>query len=1617
MVKYNPNWDAVQTMFLALAPTMLNTSSSLDTHLIRLEPAGVVRLEYPADGPDQALGVDVLSPLQPESAAALAAARRHQLTLDGPVHVFDGGYGMIARKPIYIYNVTGNERFGQLDVPNPACGEPCGYNATKRTAFWGYAVILFSVNELSTSPDSPLRILDSLKYRYELRAVNASERPLANSAEPPVNPEEVTVSLYENEWVLRVSTSEALSASRYVGLLAGIVVLAVALAAMCFALLVSRKRNKELLEALLPREVIKSLREEQAAKSLKDAMGPANILSADTPADLLMLLLGQLLEGNLPDVRDVVFIRTALARGCDLYEPLNLTSHINNANLDSDVAQALMQQLGGGGGAGGIAQPRYSTNSRVRRRLHSLVTGRSNAGSMADYDPDTDTDSIAGGMLTSVVMANGSAVSGKIRRSEDAGPGGAAPAGADTLASALALLMTPRPAAWMDRGLGSASEVAMGPPHGPVAIATPSLLPAGLGGGRVPVSVAAVAAATAAAGNSGAHGRQRQNSLSGTHQSQSQQQERGSQSLWERAAAALMLSHGGGGSGSGAEREHGRSERAAVRAASAARRASALDPGAVNAPGFLGRLGSSSRRYSVETSSHFSALGSAAVTAAAAAAAAAAAGDCEDGNSDPQRFSGAGAGAGGSGGAAGAASPFLTTGQPANQLRSTPRLHDAFLVGNGPPGGAGAGAGPSRSRPASGPVVIVPVSGRSGRAVSVLPASGGAAAPAAAAGATLGAGGYGSALLTGSQVRVATAAGAGAGAASSGPGGVASSLGAAGGNAGAVGAAGSAGGRGGGPESASTGKLPCVTRMQPAAVTFAEMRAGVVSGAVDDGGLISGTLPREEGTITQTSEMEMAMDAGLDMGSLLELGGDGTLDLGEMAAVVRGAPAGQPELRASSRMARLQLSQQQMLQQLPQQLPPPLPPLPLRPQSLQLRAQSGASGAAQSQEDFAELPMPPLARPPPVQPLPPPQTQTQRRVSGVLGLLTRRVTGSVGSPGQSPSLIPAPVGGPTAAEVAASTGGSTGPSAGGAGGGGALGAAAVVANQHSFSGSLKGLGLGRSASGRAPASSGAVLLSVDGMAPLAHQPQSRLGAQEKEKEKEKSGFLSKLGSSRHMTWGSNAAGGGVVGGMGAAGSAGNVANGSSEAFGVASAAALAQAQAQALAYAKQSLPPPPTVIQEVERLLAKSDSWEFDTWALQEATQGHALSVLGFYLMQRAGLVTRFKLNPTQLARLLRAIENGYLDNPYHSAIHAADVLQTMHVVIHAAQLHVHYLDALGLLASYYAAIVHDFAHPGLTGDFLIATSDPLAIRYNDRSPLENHHCAASFGLLRRRELDALAPLSQSERSAFRRQVIELVLSTDMKQHFSILSHFNTVHRLAAYSGQAQQAATGSSGVGAAAKTTSGKKPPRRTVSRALSTLPSNDPTAAAFMDTWTEYPPPRPVDDTERLLSLQIALKCADIGHLGESFEVHKKWLTSLEEEFFRQGDRERQLGLPISPLFDRAKQGVSKSQVGFYDFVALPLVHALSSAFPGSKPLMRCLLRNYNHWRVSEGQPPVEIPCGGVRGGSQDQKRGDSRNGTGTGMQGLLLSVPDDLVSSAVDIVPPLADDNKKISIGDSP
>ncbi len=67
---------------------------------------------------------------------------------------------------------------------------------------------------------------------------------------------------------------------------------------------------------------------------------------------------------------------------------------------------------------------------------------------------------------------------------------------------------------------------------------------------------------------------------------------------------------------------------------------------------------------------------------------------------------------------------------------------------------------------------------------------------------------------------------------------------------------------------------------------------------------------------------------------------------------------------------------------------------------------------------------------------------------------------------------------------------------------------------------------------------------------------------------------------------------------------------------------------------------------------------------------------------------------------------------------------------------------------SLWSALVHDFEHGGLNNDFLIKTHHPLAITYNDQSPLENHHVSAASRLLGDPEL-AYLPVRSAVSMAF----------------------------------------------------------------------------------------------------------------------------------------------------------------------------------------------------------------------------------------------------------------------------
>ncbi|XP_037227234.1 calcium/calmodulin-dependent 3',5'-cyclic nucleotide phosphodiesterase 1B isoform X1 [Falco rusticolus] len=290
----------------------------------------------------------------------------------------------------------------------------------------------------------------------------------------------------------------------------------------------------------------------------------------------------------------------------------------------------------------------------------------------------------------------------------------------------------------------------------------------------------------------------------------------------------------------------------------------------------------------------------------------------------------------------------------------------------------------------------------------------------------------------------------------------------------------------------------------------------------------------------------------------------------------------------------------------------------------------------------------------------------------------------------------------------------------------------------------------------------------------------------------------------------------------------------------------------------------PSYSTSVLNCLKSLDLWCFDVFALNRVTDDHSLRTIVFELFTRHNLNSRFKIPTVFLTTLLDALEAGYgkYRNPYHNQVHAADVTQTVHCFLLRTGM-LHYLTEIEVLAIIFAAAIHDYEHTGTTNSFHIQTKSDCAILYNDRSVLENHHISAVFRMMQDDEMNIFVNLTKDEFAELRALVIEMVLATDMSCHFQQVKSMKT---------SLQQ------------------------------------------------------LERIDKSKVLSLLLHAADISHPTKQWSVHSRWTKALMEEFFRQGDKEAELGLPFSPLCDRTSTLVAQSQIGFIDFIVEPTFSVLT-------------------------------------------------------------------------------------------
>ncbi|XP_069791017.1 high affinity cGMP-specific 3',5'-cyclic phosphodiesterase 9A [Narcine bancroftii] len=285
----------------------------------------------------------------------------------------------------------------------------------------------------------------------------------------------------------------------------------------------------------------------------------------------------------------------------------------------------------------------------------------------------------------------------------------------------------------------------------------------------------------------------------------------------------------------------------------------------------------------------------------------------------------------------------------------------------------------------------------------------------------------------------------------------------------------------------------------------------------------------------------------------------------------------------------------------------------------------------------------------------------------------------------------------------------------------------------------------------------------------------------------------------------------------------------------------------------------------------------FDNWQWEDAE----IMVLLQLMFIDLDFMNKFNIEMEVLQQFLYEVYQHYNNIPFHNFQHCFCVTQMMYGLIWLTDLQ-SCMDDIDILIMLTSAICHDLDHPGYNNAYQINARTELALRYNDISPLENHHCSVAFKILEKtcrlrklllcekHENNIFRNLTTEQYKRIREGMIKCVLATDMVRHNEILNQFRSI-------------------------------------------LPVFD-----FKNK----------DHKETLI--MIIIKVSDISNEARPMDVAEPWLDCLLQEFFNQSDMEKLEGLPVSPFMDRDKVSKPSSQTGFIRFVLLPLFIELANLFP---------------------------------------------------------------------------------------
>jgi hypothetical protein len=298
-------------------------------------------------------------------------------------------------------------------------------------------------------------------------------------------------------------------------------------------------------------------------------------------------------------------------------------------------------------------------------------------------------------------------------------------------------------------------------------------------------------------------------------------------------------------------------------------------------------------------------------------------------------------------------------------------------------------------------------------------------------------------------------------------------------------------------------------------------------------------------------------------------------------------------------------------------------------------------------------------------------------------------------------------------------------------------------------------------------------------------------------------------------------------------------------------------------------------------LLNDIEKEDFDIFELDKKSNQKSLCLISSYVFNRFGFNNI--INYSKFDNWSTKISNGYnRGNPYHTDLHAGDITQSCLVYFKSGKINkICKLNQLSKCALFLSCICHDYKHPGVNNNFLKDTRNSLAIKYNDTSILENMHISESFKLtIDNPDCNIFSGLDSEKYNQLRKEMISCVLYTDMTKHNLTIDFMKEI--------------------------TSNKKSKEK--------------------DNHQDY--------------MNLLIHSADISNPTKKFHLYYKWAKMVVEEFFQQGDKEKELGLKCS--FDRETTTLYQNQLGFINYIEIPFFNLFVQTFPKLNFLMDNLNNN---------------------------------------------------------------------------